>query len=236
MGWTYTSYSGGPKGVIDFLFEREKLVGDSPGIRRQVLKASKVGSVVYAAMEVLFDDKPREVIALVILTNLRHKGEIGWKDMSENMGPVESNCPTSILKLLTPTESDWAQQWRDRCWRNAKRASSHRIATGEVICLKSPLKFMDGGEYRVFKKLEDRCRWAALSESETMLGTPIARVRMRPKHQAISERFVSVEAFIASRRRPAPPPVDDTPFVLPDQLTFVPAASAPLQSGLALDW
>lgn len=236
MGWTYASYSGGPKGVIDFLFEKEKLVEDSPGIRRQVLKAVKVGSVVYAAMELLFDDKPREVIALVIPTNLRHKGEIGWKDMSENMGPVESNCPPSILKLLTPTEHEWAQEWRDRCWRNAKKASSHRIATGEVVCLARPLSFSDGGEYRVFKKLEDRCRWAALSEAEGMLGAPIARIRLRPKPQAIVERFVSVEAFIASRRRPAPPPVDDKPFVLPDQLSFMPAASAPLQAGLPLDW
>jgi hypothetical protein len=35
--------------------------------------------------------------------------------MDETMGPVESRCPERILDLLTPTDSEYANEWRARC-------------------------------------------------------------------------------------------------------------------------
>lgn len=47
-----------------------------------------------------------------------------YKDMDESMGPYFHNCPERILKLLTPTEYKYAQDWRDACWAKieAKKA------------------------------------------------------------------------------------------------------------------
>jgi hypothetical protein len=48
----------------------------------------------------------------------------GYKDMDESAGPYQAECPERILKLLTPTTSQYAQQWRDACWAKitAKKA------------------------------------------------------------------------------------------------------------------
>jgi hypothetical protein len=47
-----------------------------------------------------------------------------YKDMDESYGPYYHNCPERILKLLTPTDSMHAQDWRDQCWAKieAKKA------------------------------------------------------------------------------------------------------------------
>lgn len=47
-----------------------------------------------------------------------------YKAMDESMGPYYTNCPERILKLLTPTDSLHAQDWRDACWAKieAKKA------------------------------------------------------------------------------------------------------------------
>lgn len=47
-----------------------------------------------------------------------------YKDMDESMGPCYHNCPERILKLLTPTENEYAAKWRAECWAKieAKKA------------------------------------------------------------------------------------------------------------------
>lgn len=78
----------------------------------------------------------RSVFAVIFL--LRHvpKDEynFGYKDMSEDMGPCETECPERILKLLTPTDSEWANQWRAACWAriNARKARP-KIVPGTVL-------------------------------------------------------------------------------------------------------
>lgn len=42
-------------------------------------------------------------------------GEIGAKHVTEFEGPYQIACPESILKLLSPTESEWAREWRRKC-------------------------------------------------------------------------------------------------------------------------
>lgn len=38
--------------------------------------------------------------------------------MEESMGPCEDHCPASILSLLSPTDSEYANNWRERCRKN----------------------------------------------------------------------------------------------------------------------
>lgn len=38
--------------------------------------------------------------------------------MGESSGPCEDHCPASILSLLSPTDSEYANNWRERCRKN----------------------------------------------------------------------------------------------------------------------
>ena len=123
MGWLYMkSLNGhsGPREYLDaqFTFER------SDGVSK-VLRSELVGnSVYYAAVEqTIFETGKHEVFALICLVaydSRDREGYIfGYKDMTEGMGPYESNCPVAILDLLTPTDRPYAVQWRARCRANA---------------------------------------------------------------------------------------------------------------------
>jgi hypothetical protein len=92
-----------------------------------------VGSVYYAAVQnlvrytgkdadgspvyVKIPDIERETWAAVFLTktDARDYYNFCYKDMSEDMGPAEASCPASILRLLSPTDSEWANEWREKC-------------------------------------------------------------------------------------------------------------------------
>lgn len=59
------------------------------------------------------------------------------KAMSEIMGPAEDRCPASILKLLSPTDNEYASDWRERCWKNIEeKKNPHALSNlpiGAVI-------------------------------------------------------------------------------------------------------
>lgn len=88
--------------------------------RVRVLKSSLVGSTYYAALEVEdLDCGEKYVSAAVCLTSMNNRDyyNFGYKDMGETMGPNEAKCPVGILKLLTPTDDEYALAWRERCWK-----------------------------------------------------------------------------------------------------------------------
>jgi hypothetical protein len=77
----------------------------------------------YAAYAAVRDaDDPSRVFGLVVLysTSTSNWGGVNGrtlytKAITEDMGPAEDECPARILKLLTPTENEYASQWRERC-------------------------------------------------------------------------------------------------------------------------
>ncbi len=145
MGWTSYHATHYKKGKVDRKAECDAyfLEGPDAGFY-QVLKSVMVGSVYYAAVKQLkrcisserlpdgtypseeIPEEERHVWAAVFLTSTdsRDYYNFSYKDMSEDMGPCESECPEAILKLLDPTDSQWANEWRERCWENAKRKKS----------------------------------------------------------------------------------------------------------------
>jgi hypothetical protein len=123
MGWTF--FDKAPRGGLRAYITNELLTWESPTTSYRVLKDAMVGSVHYAAVEQIEKATgARSVFAAVTLT----QGESGYKGMHENMGPCESACPASILRLLTPTESQWANEWRERCRDNARRVRLSDLA------------------------------------------------------------------------------------------------------------
>ena len=77
----------------------------------------------YAAVEHIKADGTREVWCAVCKVSYYPKDYYGFcvKAMSEFEGPYYHNCPEKILKLLTPTDSEWANTWREKCWANVNR-------------------------------------------------------------------------------------------------------------------
>ena len=59
--------------------------------------------------------------------------ELLWKAMDDTMGPAECNCPESILKILTPTNNETSNRWRERCYKQieAKKREEEAVKDAE---------------------------------------------------------------------------------------------------------
>ncbi|WP_339454568.1 DUF6927 domain-containing protein, partial [Pseudomonas sp. EA_5y_Pfl2_R50] len=97
--------------------------------------------------------------------------------LDESMGPCEDNCPAHILDLLTPTDKEYAIDWRRRCRANLERRT-RKIEDGDRIKLASPLTFTDGhvGEEFIVVK---RGRRLSFRDPETRIGYAISRFMLR---------------------------------------------------------
>lgn len=98
----------------------------------KVLACAMKGNVYYAACASV--RKPEEVWAIVCLIRSSTKNyEFAYKDIEETMGPADCECPKSIIDMLTPTDSEYANAWREKCLQKrengAKRLASLPIGT-----------------------------------------------------------------------------------------------------------
>ena len=140
MGWTSysTAWCEKKNGKVDRRAEIDKVYGGEDEARRwTVLKSSMVGSTWYGAVKVEKKDTGESyVFGGVCLTSV-DRGEFWYKDMDETVGPCQCDCPKSILELLSPTESEWANKWRARCVKNYERkrggSSLSKLPVGAVI-------------------------------------------------------------------------------------------------------
>ena len=134
MGWT----GDYPKLDENGKFDRKKFCD---GLWREtvtVLKSSMVGTVYYAALaetkkwdnnEKKYKDVPKEeqrVFAEVVLTKMYRDGEFLYKSVPESFGPCEDDCPAGILKLLSPTDDEYALDWRKRCEKKRKKRNEEK--------------------------------------------------------------------------------------------------------------
>lgn len=139
MGWTYQAAKFYKEnGSIDRKAECDAMCKwESDSCKYEVLKSAMKGSTYYAAIKRISKaDGSHEVFAAAFLTAtaMRDYYNFGYKDMDESCGPCEDDCPKSILTLLTPTDSKYAIEWRERCWANLKEKKSlSKVKIGEVI-------------------------------------------------------------------------------------------------------
>ena len=153
MGWTSyraTHYKKGTvdrKAECDNLFNSDMVTWDKESKvigKFEVLKSCMVGSTYYAAIKrttFATETEPEEsaVHGLVCLTSVNMKDyfNFSYKDMSESMGPYQHNCPKGILDLLSPTDSEWANEWRKKCYENLKAKKDpnnlNNLPVGTVI-------------------------------------------------------------------------------------------------------
>lgn len=158
MGWMYTYKEPGVP-VIDF-FRKQFDFQREDGHYGKVLDCAVVNmNTAYIAYEIGDAQGNREVIAYVCLLHYTpsYYDNFGYKDMDETMGPYQYDCPERILKLLTPTDNEYALQWREKCWENIrKRKAQPRLKKGMMIEFAKPIAFNNGVEESVFTVVDPR--------------------------------------------------------------------------------
>lgn len=193
MGWTSyraTHYKWVGKGIKRSYVVDRKAECDAyfmEGLNRgyyDVLKSSMVGSVYYAAVKPLQryskDDDGNEIIVdiptneqkvfgAVFLTSTDSKDHFNfsYKDMDESYGPCYYDCPKGILDLLTPTDNEYANNWRAKCREQLEKKKNPNALSKlpEYTVIKVVLPFdtqrhSKGDELTLTKrKWGSRCKW-----------------------------------------------------------------------------
>ena len=190
MGWTSYHATHYKNGKVDRKAECDAYFME--GLNRgyfDVLKSSMVGSVYYAAVkplkkygekdengEKVIVDMPvdeQRVIGVVFLTSTDSKDyfNFSYKDMSETSGPCYYDCPKGILDLLTPTDSEWANNWRAKCREQLAKKNNpnalRKLPVGTLIKVTMPFDtkyFSEGNVVELRKRTHfgsDRTSWYA---------------------------------------------------------------------------
>lgn len=158
MGWTeYSATHFYPNGTVNRKAECDAYFIESLNRGHyRVVKSTMKGSVYYGAVTPLrratkdelgnyildssgwyvYEDIPdneQEVIGVVVLTYVKDNDHFGYKLISETSGPAYCQCPRSILSLLTPTDSQWANEWRKKCYENANKPNISKLPVGTEI-------------------------------------------------------------------------------------------------------
>lgn len=154
MGWTYTHRGNTP--IKEFLAETINCENEHGKWLVRDIAVVKMRTA-YMAVKIIRRSKAtgqlgmasRKVVAFVFLLDYRPYRprqpdyDTGYKDMDESMGPCESECPERILHLLSPTDHEYALNWRQRCWDNIACKKRVRLRRDTVIETR-PISFRDG--------------------------------------------------------------------------------------------
>ena len=150
MGWLFMAGLGGypsPRSYLDNQFTYSVEAETAT-----VLASAQVGSVYYAAVERKRPGEKTIVLGLICLTKYNPRARdgmtFGYKDMGEEMGPYEADCPPAILDLLTETDHPHALEWRAKCRANAHVRSLIKARPtpkpGQTIIFDPPLALTSG--------------------------------------------------------------------------------------------
>ena len=190
MGWTSYHATYYKKGKVDRKAECDAYWTE--GLNRghyNVLKSAMVGSTYYAAIQQLkkivekneegeniYEDIPqneREIFAIIFLTStdIKQYFNFSYKPMDETMDPYQYDCPKGILNLLTPTDNEYAKEWREKCYEKIAEKKNpnafKNLPVGSVIEVIMPFdttKYSKGEKVKLTKYREwnsNRTGWHA---------------------------------------------------------------------------
>ena len=148
MGWYFGWYSR--KNLVEHLLEpfssEDKSVTTKPiahcfkgNNMWTVWERTKTGTRTVTLAPGIEAPKPfSESIRFIVLYYLRRAGKEDWgyKDVSEDMGPCEANCPPSYLEMapLAEHHGEHAESWRERVkayWARCQRDLSKEMVDGQ---------------------------------------------------------------------------------------------------------
>ena len=157
------------------------------------------GSTYYAAVTPLFrsnfnyneegwepiPESEQKTVAFIILTyvNCKEYHNFSYKIMDETAGPYYYDCPESILKLLSPTDNEFATKWRENC-----RIKNHTIKEKQRLA-----KLPYGAKIEVLMP----CDAGMFHTGDKVVLTKIKQ--LRPGYKNVKTRWVAnCVAFSAS--------------------------------------
>jgi hypothetical protein len=198
MGWTYAfERPADPRAALDRLLTWS----DQRGTRRVLDSAIVRLRVYYAAVEHIAPDGGRQVWAAVFLVDFRRGADglaFGYKDMTEHMGPVESECPERILRRLTPlTEAEdpqgWARAWRERCRAHLTARRSQRLTDGAQVKTRAAFA-LPSGDCDLFTAVRSGRAWRFRASTDGRL------YRLRGYQSVIDTISAPAEPFTGGGR------------------------------------
>ena len=173
MGWTETYYQF----KLSHKQRREEMdklfTWESADYSHCVLRSSITNNVYYAAVEDTEKSTgKKDVWAAVCLISERKDGYgywYGYKDMDETCGPYSYDCPLAILKLLSPTENEYANEWRRKCYEKHKKPSLSSMPEGSSIRFICPYKttYHEAGESITLTKTVTCRYWSTNGKHRT---------------------------------------------------------------------
>ena len=118
MGWSYETYYKREGGITKLFADKFNYQHDNGNSGKILLGALVERTQFYAAYEII-NYSERKVIAICVMVafNKNYNYNFGYKDMEETCGPYMFKCPEKILKLLTPTDNEYALKWREENWK-----------------------------------------------------------------------------------------------------------------------
>lgn len=169
MGWLSYHVETDDRGKFDRKSELDRRWSQEEHISKdgthypelKILKSSMIGSTYYAAIKST-KNNVEQVFAAVSLTSLNNKDyhNFSVKDMDETVGPYQTQCPIGILRLLTETDSEYANSWRQACYeyhnKKKDKNSLQNLPIGTRIKAKIPYDttIAKKGEEIIFIKCE----------------------------------------------------------------------------------
>lgn len=160
------------KKVADTKAEFQDIWGD------RIVAAVSVGTVIYSALR---DDDGKIFGCATPICSHPHSDCISYKNIKETEYPLYFDCPLSILGLLSPTDNETANKWRQMCIEYpARKAFLNNIEDGtpviydnsSILYYHNPNTRNYHGE-RVNTLLEKhkRCYWTNIYGERLALGT-----------------------------------------------------------------
>jgi hypothetical protein len=134
--------------------QREKGISTRDYLGRYYSPSKIVTSASHLGVTYMAVEKPDGyVFGLVVLTRSRKDGEFCHKEVSEDMGPCECDCPAKILDLLSePPSNTYAKEWREKCReRVGIRKTLKKLKTGDEILFREPINFNNGAQHQRLK-------------------------------------------------------------------------------------
>lgn len=125
MGWSFDHVDVGRKAHIESLTSKRHFGEDYEPIEHRV-----VGNNVWQL--VLHKPTGRKLITLDLIAKERGGGW-GYKGLSEDMGPVEVNCPLSLLNKASPVTEGYAVEWREKVRAYHARRKTAKPVPGMVV-------------------------------------------------------------------------------------------------------
>ena len=130
MGWTEYNAHYYKNGKVDVKKEvEEKIIN---GVDYEVVKSTLKGAIWYGAVR---NKKTQEVFGVVVKTSVKNNSyyNFAYKLMDETEGPCYYDCPKKIIDLLSPIDSEWANEWRKKCLESKKKNPLDELPIGTVI-------------------------------------------------------------------------------------------------------